>query len=146
MPVDEGLHTSPYLPGKPVTGRFGHTVPIAVMDQGTRTGLGGKGGRYDTCTLDEMVARVAEIDCVMFPGGYSPDALRLNPKVLQLCKDVSAAGKVVSAICHGPWVLISADLVRDKRVCGYDATHVDLVNAACMGRRAGSCAAQASLW
>jgi protease I len=118
VPVRGGLHTRPYIDGKPVTGRFGTTVPIIVM---------GEGVRYTIGDIAELSA--ADVDCVLFPGGYSPDALRLNPRVLDLVRDCYERGKIVSAICHGPWVLISAGIMRGKKATGYAATHDDLVNA-----------------
>lgn len=118
VPVDEGLHPRPSFPGKPVTGRFGHTVPIPVMEDGNR---------YVVRPIDSIA--VDDTDCLLFPGGYSPDALRLNPGVLDLTRRCHAAGKIVAAICHGPWLLVSAGLVKGLRVCGYDAVHDDLVNA-----------------
>ena len=118
VPIDEGLHPRPFVPGKPVTGRFGHTVPIPVMQENHR---------YTVRSLDDI--DVSKTDCIIFPGGYSPDALRLNQSVLDLTKRCHTAGKIIAAICHGPWVLISAGLVEGVRVCGYEAVHDDLINA-----------------
>ena len=118
VPVDEGLHPRPFIPGKPVTGRFGHTIPIPVMEEGKR---------YVVQCLDGI--DVDETDCLLFPGGYSPDALRLNRDVLHLTRRCHSAGKIVAAICHGPLVLVSAGLVEGVKTCGYDAVHDDLVNA-----------------
>ena len=118
IPVNEGIHSRPYLIEKPVTGRFGHTIPIPVMEEGKR---------YKIKQLEEIKSE--EIDCLIFPGGFSPDALRLNKKVLELTRDCHRKGKIVAAICHGPWILISAGLVKGKKVCGYDAVHDDLINS-----------------
>ena len=118
VPVREGLHPRPYFEGKPVTGRFGHTVPIPVM---------GEGNRYTVGSIDELSAD--EVDCLLFPGGYSPDALRLHEGTLALVRDFHARGKLLAAICHGPWVLISAGIMAGKRATGYVAVRDDLVNA-----------------
>ena len=118
VPVREGLHPRPYFEGKPVTGRFGHTVPIPVMGEGNRYTVGG---------IDELSAD--EVDCLLFPGGYSPDALRLHEGTLALVRDFHARGKLLAAICHGPWVLISAGIVAGRRVTGYAAVRDDLINA-----------------
>jgi len=64
VPIPEGLHPRPQLDAKPVTGRFGHTVPIPVM---------GEGNRYTLSSIEELDAD--DVDCLLFPGGYSPDAL-----------------------------------------------------------------------
>ncbi len=118
VPVSGGLHPRPYLEGKPVTGRFGHTVPIPVMEEGRR---------YRVGKLEDL--RAEQIDCLLFPGGYSPDTLRLIPQVLDLVRQCYRQGKLVTAICHGPWVLISAGILRGKRATGYVAVHDDLRNA-----------------
>ena len=118
VPVNEGLHPRPYVVGKPVTGRFGHPVPIPVMAEGNR---------YRVSRLEELQA--AEIDCVLFPGGYSPDALRLHAGTLELVRECHRQGKLLAAICHGPWVLISAGVMKGKRATGYIAVRDDLVNA-----------------
>jgi protease I len=118
VPVNEGLHPRPYVEGKPVTGRFGHPVPIPVMAEGNR---------YRVSRFEELKA--AEIDCVLFPGGYSPDALRLHAGTLELVRECHRQGKLLAAICHGPWVLISAGIMQGKRATGYIAVRDDLVNA-----------------
>ena len=118
VPVNEGLHPRPYFQGKPVTGRFGHPVPIPVMAEGSR---------YRVSRLEELKA--AEIDCVLFPGGYSPDALRLHAATLELVRECHRQGKLLAAICHGPWVLISAGIMKGRRATAYIAVKDDLVNA-----------------
>lgn len=118
VPVKAGLHTRPYAPDKLVTGRFGHPVPIPVMTPGKR---------YVIQELAEIQAD--EVDCLLFPGGYSPDALRLDCQTLDLIRDCYQQGKLVTAICHGPWVLASAGIVKGKQVTGYVAVKDDLINA-----------------
>ncbi len=116
--VFEGLHPRPFLEGKPVTGRFGHTVPIPVMDEGNR---------YKVSNMEGLDAD--EIDCLLFPGGYSPDALRVHTETLELVRECHQRGKILAAICHGPWVLISAGVMGGRRATGYVAVRDDLVNA-----------------
>ncbi len=118
VPVREGLHPRPHVEGKPVTGRFGHTVPIPVMAEGNR---------YRVSSIEELSAD--KVDCLLFPGGYSPDALRLHKGTLDLVLECQRRGKLLAAICHGPWVLISAGVIRGKRATGYVAVRDDLMNA-----------------
>ena len=118
VPVREGLHPRPYVDNKPVTGRFGHPVPIPVMAEGNR---------YTVAKLEDITPD--EVDCLLFPGGYSPDALRLHEGVLRLTCQFNKQGKLLAAICHGPWVLISARLMDGKRATGYVAVRDDLLNA-----------------
>jgi len=118
VPVDAGLHTSPYLPGKIVTGRFGHTIPIAVMEPGVR---------YEVKALNAVSAD--DVDAILFPGGYSPDALRLHEPTLDLVRACYEQGKLVTAICHGPWILVSAGILKGRRTTGYVAVRDDVINA-----------------
>jgi protease I len=118
------FHTRPWLAEKPVTGRFGSTVPILVLEDGRR---------YTHRPIPEL--RVEDVDAVLVPGGFSPDYLRTDRTTLELTAAAHRAGKVVAAICHGPQVLISVDrrcgtdIVRGRRVTGYAATEDDLRNA-----------------
>ena len=118
VPVAEGLHPRPFVEGKPVTGRFGHPVPIPVM---------GEGNRYRVRSIEEL--GTVEIDCLLFPGGYSPDVLRLHAQTLELVRACHQRGKLLAAICHGPWVLISAGVMGGRRATGYVAVRDDLRNA-----------------
>jgi protease I len=113
-PVRMGLHPRPSLEGKPVTGRFGHPVPIPVMPEGNR---------YELCRVEELGA--GEIDCLLFPGGFSPDALRRHAGTLELVRACHQRGKVLAAICHGPWVLISAGVMERRRATGFAALRDD---------------------
>lgn len=70
-----------------------------------------------------------ECDGVIIPGGYAPDRLRRHPEVVALVHDLFLEGKVVAAICHGAWVLISAKIIRDRHVTCHYAVKDDVVNA-----------------
>jgi protease I len=77
---------------------------------------------------------IAEMDATNFhglviPGGFMPDKLRRDPKVLQLVKAFASEPKLVAAICHGGWIPISAGVYRDVRVTGSPGIKDDLVNA-----------------
>ena len=106
------------VPKKPITGRFGTRVPIGVMAEGKR---------HTLSTVEELDPK--KIDCLLFPGGFSPDSLRLNEKVLAITKEMSDLGKFIAAICHGPQILISAKLVAGRKVTSYAAVRDDLINA-----------------
>jgi protease I len=73
--------------------------------------------------------RGADFDAVIIPGGYAPDHMRRYEEMVKLVRDACKAGKVVAAICHGGWMLASADVVRDKTVTCFFAIRDDLVNA-----------------
>jgi protease I len=79
-------------------------------------------------TLDE--AEASDFDALLLPGGQmNPDKLRMEEKAVQLVKDFCAAGKPVAAICHGPWLLVEADVVRGKTVTSWPSVRTDLRNA-----------------
>jgi protease I len=71
----------------------------------------------------------AYFDAVIIPGGYAPDKMRLCRPLVELVREAYLQGKVVAAICHGGWMLASANILRGKMVTGYAAIRDDLVNA-----------------
>ncbi|MCV3766463.1 type 1 glutamine amidotransferase domain-containing protein [Rhizobium sp. TRM95796] len=86
----------------------------------------------DTVDVDLTVAdaRVEEFDALVIPGGQiNPDILRADEKAVKLVKDFVASGKVVAAVCHGPWLLVEAGAVRGRRVTSYPSIKTDVVNA-----------------
>jgi protease I len=66
---------------------------------------------------------------VVIPGGFSPDYLRRHAQTLELVRQVHERGGLLAAICHGPWVFISARVVAGRRVTGVVAVRDDLLNA-----------------
>ncbi len=73
--------------------------------------------------------RAADVDAVIIPGGFAPDRLRRYPAVLRLVREAFEAGKVVAAICHGPWVLVSARVLRGRTATSVSAIRDDVTNA-----------------
>ncbi len=71
----------------------------------------------------------SDFDAVVIPGGFMPDKLRRDPKVLSLVREFAGASKLVAAICHGGWIAISAGVYRGVRVTGSPGIKDDLVNA-----------------
>jgi protease I len=71
-----------------------------------------------------------DYDLLIIPGGLeSPDRLRQIPEMLQFIRDMHDAGKVITSVCHGPWVLISAGIVKGKKMTCYVGCKDDLINA-----------------
>jgi protease I len=71
-----------------------------------------------------------DYDALVLPGGViNPDKLRTNENALAFIKDFFKAGKPVAAICHGPQILISADLVKGRKMTSYPSIKIDLMNA-----------------
>ncbi|MEM2887924.1 MAG: type 1 glutamine amidotransferase domain-containing protein [Candidatus Bathyarchaeia archaeon] len=73
--------------------------------------------------------KIDEYEAVIIPGGRAPDRMRTKKPLVNLVRDAVAKGKVVAAICHGPQMLIEADVVRGKKVTSYAAVATDLKNA-----------------
>jgi protease I len=79
-------------------------------------------------TLDEAAAE--DYDGLVLPGGVAnPDQLRLDRRAIGLIKDFAAAGKPIGVICHGPWTLVEADLVRGRTITSWPSLETDIRNA-----------------
>jgi protease I len=72
---------------------------------------------------------VADFSGVVIPGGYAPDILRRYKEVNNFVREMYKKNRLVAAICHGGWVLVSAGIVKGKKVTGFYAIKDDLVNA-----------------
>lgn len=83
------------------------------------------------CVSDAAIAEMnaADFAGVICPGGFMPDKLRRDAKVLELVKQFDTAGKLVAAICHGGWIPISAKVYKGVRVTGSPGIKDDLINA-----------------
>lgn len=69
-------------------------------------------------------------DALVLPGGVmNPDHLRMNPDAVAFVRGFFAAGKPVGAICHGPWMLVEADVAEGRKVTSYPSIRRDLINA-----------------
>lgn len=73
--------------------------------------------------------RAQDFQAVVIPGGYAPDHLRRSPELVRFVREMAEAGKPVAAICHGPWMLCSARVVKGKRVTSFFSIRDDLENA-----------------
>ena len=72
---------------------------------------------------------VSKYDGVVIPGGYAPDLMRRYPDMVRIVREAHQKGKVISAICHAGWMLVSAGILRGKKATGFFAIKDDLVNA-----------------
>jgi len=90
-----------------------------------------KGKHGYPCVSDAAITdmEVTDFQGIICPGGWMPDKLRRDPKVLDLVRGFHAESKLVAAICHGGWIPISADVYRGVRVTGSPGIKDDLVNA-----------------
>lgn len=75
-------------------------------------------------------AHAKDFQALLLPGGVAnPDNLRLEPKAIQFIKDIAQADKPIAAICHGPWTLIDAGVVKGKKMTSWPSLKTDLRNA-----------------
>jgi len=83
------------------------------------------------CISDAAIGNMQANDFhgVIIPGGFSPDKLRRDNRVLDLVRQIAQAGKLVAAICHGGWIPISAGVYKGVKVTGSPGIKDDLVNA-----------------
>jgi protease I len=80
--------------------------------------------------VDLNSARTDNYDALLLPGGVmNPDQLRMIPKAVEFAKSFFTAGKPVASICHGPWLLVEADVVRGRTVTSWPSVKTDLKNA-----------------
>lgn len=74
--------------------------------------------------------KTADYDAIVVPGGViNPDHLRVDPQVIALVKDFAAQGKIVAAICHGPWILVEAGLAKGRKMTSFASIKTDVQNA-----------------
>src|SRR5258708_39532607 len=73
--------------------------------------------------------KAADFDILVIPGGFAPDYLRRSEAILRLVSDMAEQGKVVAAVCHGPWVLCSTQALKGRKATCFFAIKDDVINA-----------------
>lgn len=106
--------------------KAGDMVRTAVHDfEGDQT-YSEKPGHNFMLNADFEAVDTAAYDALVIPGGRSPEYIRLNPRVIEIVKEMNAAGKPIAAVCHGQQVLAAADVVGSKKCTCYPAVRPDL--------------------
>jgi len=101
--------------GRPVIGKYGTPLP---MDK-----TAGPLISFDDLEVDEY-------DAVILTGGHeAPDRVRQDKRATGFVAAMAAANKVVAGLCHGPWIMISAGVLRDRKACAYIGLRDDVINA-----------------
>jgi deglycase len=106
----------------------GHQPTIVGLEKSKK--LEGKKGDETITTevgIDEVQAD--SFDALVIPGGYSPDKIRTNEKMVAFTRAMVEAGKPVAAVCHAGWMLAEADVLKGKTVTSWPSIKTDLVNA-----------------
>jgi protease I len=103
---------------------------VVIVGTGSKESYQGKRGNASV-SADTTAAKVKAEDfaAIIIPGGYAPDKMRRDPSMVELVKKAYELGRVIAAICHGPQLLISANVVRGRRVTSWPSIAVDLENA-----------------
>ncbi|UQZ33021.1 protease [Paenibacillus sp. PK3_47] len=108
--------------------KAGHEADIIGLKKGET--LEGKQGN-ESYTAEKAISEVnaGDYDAVVIPGGSSPENLRLDTDILSFVTEVNSAGKPIAAICHGPQILMSADLLQGRTITSYPPLKDDVINA-----------------
>ena len=103
---------------------------VVIVGSRSKESYKGKKGTAEVTaetTADEV--KVDDFDAVIVPGGYAPDKMRLHQPMIDLVRKAYEQGKVIAAVCHGPQLLISADIVKGHKITSWPSIEVDLRNA-----------------
>lgn len=107
----------------------GATVHVASQEREeiSAEGENPRGYRPDLTFSD---VNTSDYDAIVIPGGvHNPDTLRTQKDAVKLVRDFAEQGKTVASICHGPWMLVEANIVNGRDVTSYGSIKTDLINA-----------------
>ncbi|MGQ3686350.1 MAG: type 1 glutamine amidotransferase domain-containing protein [Candidatus Loosdrechtia sp.] len=104
-------------------------IKTVLVGTGTKKSYTSKEGYPAQEELSIKKASIDDFDGVVIPGGYAPDILRRYDEINTFVRNIYQQGKLVAAICHAGWVLVSAGVLKDKKVTCFYAIKDDIVNA-----------------
>jgi protease I len=110
----------------------GATVELLSLDDGEIQAMNSDINPADKFPVDKKVADASPDDYegLVLPGGtVNPDNLRVDEDAISFVQEIAKAGKPIGAICHGPWTLVEADLVRGRTLTSYPSIRTDIRNA-----------------
>jgi len=102
---------------------------VKVIGTGSANQYTGKHGLPVQVDLSADQVRADDFDAVIVPGGYAPDRMRRYESLLRFVREAFEKGKVVASICHGPWVLVSAGILKGRTATCFFAIKDDVINA-----------------
>lgn len=125
--LEDFFEDSEYLEPTKAFKEKGHEIVVVGIKKATLTGL----KEYTKVEIDKEIKNVKEkdFDALFIPGGYSPDRLRIFDEVIKFVKDFEKSKKPIFFICHGGQILITADVLKGRKVTGYKSIIQDLKNA-----------------
>jgi protease I len=127
----DGVEQVEYTEPRKAVEQAGATAHLVSLKPGQIQGFNHL-DKGDTFPVDKAVAEASadDYDGLVLPGGVAnPDFLRNNPGAVQFVRSFFEAGKPVAAICHGPWTLVEADVVRGRTLTSWPSIRTDLKNA-----------------
>jgi len=102
---------------------------VKVVGASGATAYASKHGYPVNVDVQADRVRAVEFDAVVVPGGYAPDMMRRHPAMVQLVREAAQQGKVVAAICHAGWMLVSAGILQGRKATSFFSIKDDLVAA-----------------
>lgn len=105
----------------------GYHVDVATKDGAVVIGKYGVPAR---ATMDVIDLNADNYDMVILPGGFeAPDRVRLIPEVLEFIREMDKQKKLIAAICHGPWIMISAGVTKGRKITAFWSIEADIRNS-----------------
>ena len=104
-------------------------IDVIIVAPAASTDYRGKQSGVITSMLAAGKAKVDDFDAIIVPGGWAPERMRMRHAMVDLVRDAFALGKTVAAIGHGPQMLISANVVRDRTITCWSSIAIDIKNA-----------------
>jgi len=100
-----------------------------VIGSGKKDTFNGKHGIPNRVDQSIRTADPGEFDALLIPGGYAPDRMRLHHEFAEFTRKIHDSGKVVASLCHGPWILVSAGIVKGRKMTSWPTLKDDIINA-----------------
>lgn len=128
MPLASDFEDSEFTVPRERLAAAGHTVVVLGKQAGEK--VEGK-QREQSARIDKAVADANpdDFDALVIPGGYSPDHLRTDADMVSFVRRFGQSQRLIAAVCHGPQLLIEADLVRGRKMTSWPSVRKDLENA-----------------
>jgi len=129
--VDEGFEQVELIKPRKALDKTGAQTQVVSPQQGEVRGWNMKRwGKTVAVDVPLESADPSQFDALLLPGGVmNPDKLRTNPKAVEFVKHFFDAGKPVAAICHAPWTLVEADVVKGRTLTSWPSLKTDIRNA-----------------
>jgi protease I len=102
---------------------------VKVVGAGGASSYASKHGYPVGVDVQADQVKAVEFDAVVVPGGYAPDLMRRHPAMVGLVREAVQQGKVVAAICHAGWMLVSAGVLKGRQATSFPSIKDDMVNA-----------------